>query len=352
MSAASKLSHIGVQSVRIWDYDAKTLAALSDSGIKDVYITVPNGELPQLADGGPLDNVADKIAEVVQLFDSRGMKFIIGVGNEPTAPWEYGRYDKYLVKGLLNLQAALSKVYLAGKVRLSVVLDLSIFANSYPPRAGEFVPGTVADVVGALHRLGGVFTVNAYPYFALKSGVPLSKALGGGNVIDGRVYHGILHQQIAAVRAALTRLDPDYATMPLVVGESGWPSAGEAEATRANACRYTHSMLANAAVLDPHLRTLYVFSAFDEPMKSAAGHGGSSRKEEDHFGLFYKGGNSKFEGLSFECDSSISDRNGPAGTPPDASPNFNAAVIHSNSGRSVPTGMPADASPNSTAIVI
>jgi exo-beta-1,3-glucanase (GH17 family) len=114
-------------------------------------------------------------------------------------------------------------------------------------------------------------------------------------------YSSLLHQQIAAARAALVKISPEYKTMPLTIGESGWPTDGHAEATVQNACEYASHLIANAhsadLPLDPYLRTIYYFEAFDEQGKAAAGHGGIGMAEENNFGLCYESGAEKCKSI-------------------------------------------------------
>merc|ERR1712003_585777 len=111
---------------------------------------------------------------------------------------------------------------------------------------------------------------------------------------DGKRWRGTFDLIVGAARTALKKLDPSYETMPLTIGESGWPSAGYRDASVDNLCEYARNFFKTAQStdppLDPYLRTAYYFEAFDEQKKSRHGHGGGGAAEENHFGLFYESG--------------------------------------------------------------
>jgi len=253
------------------------------------------------------------------------MRFRVNVGNEPLAWWEggVGTNGPLLVPGLQNMQAALQQEGLLS-VTCTVAFFNGIMGTTYPPEAGEFdsqYVSTISGVADFLYQTGSEFNVHIYPWFARvgdPTNVPLDLALGNTqNTINGIYYNGLIHQQIAAARAALNRMNANYASVPISVGESGWPSGGNhAEATVANAEQYTTNVIAATSrqdvPLDPNLGTVYLFEAFDEQGKAAAGHGGGGSTVENNFGIFYESGVAKYS-VSFPTPS-------PTPSPPTPSP--------------------------------
>jgi len=243
------------------------------------------------------------------------MRFRVNVGNEPLAWWEggVGTNGPLLVPGLQNMQAALQQEGLLS-VTCTVAFFNGIMGTTYPPEAGEFdsqYVSTISGVADFLYQTGSEFNVHIYPWFARvgdPTNVPLDLALGNTqNTINGIYYNGLIHQQIAAARAALNRMNANYASVPISVGESGWPSGGNhAEATVANAEQYTTNVIAATSrqdvPLDPNLGTVYLFEAFDEQGKAAAGHGGGGSTVENNFGIFYESGAAKYS-VSFPTPS-------------------------------------------------
>mmetsp|Transcript_139003 Transcript_139003/g.432444 ORF Transcript_139003/g.432444 Transcript_139003/m.432444 type:complete len:562 (-) Transcript_139003:90-1775(-) len=305
--AAQRLAAIGVRSVRMWSYSAADLQGLLEAGIRDVLVDVPTGELAWLA-ADP--SHGRKIAGVLRPFHEQGMRLRVGVGNEPLASWEnHDNNGAKLAPAMDRMLAALGEQGMHD-VTVTVPFFAGVMGLTYPPTEGTFSRQHVAAVravAAIIHRTGSEFTVHQYPWFARKAhpgAIPLDLAVSRtGNTIHGRQYTGLLHQQLVAVRAALTQLDDRYQSMPLTVGESGWPSAGHPEATLQNTCDYARNAIRDATradnPLDPHLRTLYLFEGFDEQNKAVAAHGGSSRETENNFGLFYESGTPKCPGLTF-----------------------------------------------------
>lgn len=310
--AAKRLKDLGIQCVRLWSYDSSYLTALLDAGIRDVLVNVPTHELAELADGshGSPNDKALSVARTLKPFANQGMSLRIAVGNEPLASWEGGTANGPLLPSALEqMHMALVEEQLVG-VGLTVPFFNGVLYTSYPPEQGSFgsaYTNTIREVASVLLRTGGEFTIHLYPWFARKGNpgdVPLDLALGRhGSNVHGRSYSGLLHMQVVATRAALTQLDTRFGQMPLSIGECGWPSAGHPEATLQHAGEFVRNVMAAARnvdlPLDPHLRTVYLFEAFDEMLKSSHSHGGSSRETEDNFGLMTEDGTLKYNNINF-----------------------------------------------------
>mmetsp|Transcript_137795 Transcript_137795/g.428163 ORF Transcript_137795/g.428163 Transcript_137795/m.428163 type:complete len:461 (-) Transcript_137795:49-1431(-) len=305
--AAQKIAAAGIRTVRLWSWSAADLQAMLDAGIHDVLVDVPTGQLDALVRD---PSFGGKIAGVLRPFHQQGMKIRVGVGNEPLASWEnhHGNAAK-LAPAMEKLHTALEAQGMSD-VSVTVPFFAGIMGNTYPPEKGAFksqLVSAIRAVAAIAYRTGGEFTVHQYPWFGRIGNpgqIPLDLAVGRrGSNINGRQYTSLLHQEITAVRAALVQLDSRYHSMPLTIGESGWPSAGHSDATPQNSCDYARNALRDATrtdnPLDLNLRTLYLFEGFDETGKSAAAHGGKSREMENHFGLFHENGSPKCPGLTF-----------------------------------------------------
>jgi hypothetical protein len=295
--AARKMKAIGVHCVRLWHYETEYLDALLSAGITDVLVNVPTFQLKRLSES---DRFANSVASDLKPYHAQGMKFRVAVGNEPLASWEGGSENgDYLLDGMKRLYNALQGQGL-GDVTTSVAFYNGVMGVGYPPQAGAFVPSlvpTIKDVTEFIYQTGGDFVIHIYPYFAIvyDTTVPPELAVGRRtNTIDGVTYSGLLHQQVVATRAAMVAMDPKYATIPMSIGECGWPSKGHKAATLENAKDFTNYVISNAPKMDKYLRTVYLFEAFDEQLKSKQGHGGPGASTEDHFGIMYEDGTPKF----------------------------------------------------------
>ena len=133
---------------------------------------------------------------------------------------------------------------------------------------------------------------------------------------------GLLGAQLAAVRAALLKLDATSteANLPMVVGETGWPTAGHADATVSNAATYIN----NAAQMGiDGLIDMFLFEAFHEPSKTAIPGTLQDNPEEKNFGLLEHSGTPKYDVPSLTSPRSSAPFPSPSASPfPSASPSL------------------------------
>lgn len=159
-----------------------------------------------------------------------------------------------------------------------VGLEASL-ANTYPPQNAIFDP-EIVDLVQQFVPSLPAFSINVYPFFALGgNGALLDPALGRGP------NPSILSNVLDAVRAALGKVGAP-GSLPIIVGETGWPTAGGPLASIDNARQYV-SHAVSVARASSKVQDLYLFEAFDESWKGPA-------ETERHFGLFYNTGAEKF----------------------------------------------------------
>lgn len=283
-----------VEQAKMFDYDVELLAALEAAGIKDVVVSVPNVEL-----AGMTVEYARNIVARLAIYALNGMRITVAVGNEPLGPWNNGAFKPHLINALVNMQRAID-ARSDFKMKVTIPFYSGVLGTSYPPSRGEF-SSEVKDIVIQAARIisskNSSFFINLYPFFAHQSNptdVPLEYALlQTKHTVDGVTYSNMLAAQVAAVRAALLREDVNFneANLPIVVGETGWPTAGHASATAENAQKF-----ANAAVSSGI--SMYLFEAYDEH-KKATGSGSSSGSGEDnavegHWGFFTEAGVPKY----------------------------------------------------------
>lgn len=158
--------------------------------------------------------------------------------------------------------------------------------NTYPPQNANFDP-EIVDLVRQFVPSVPEFSINVYPYFAL--------VYSGNNALaDPALGRGpnpsILSNVIDAVRAALNKIGAP-GSLPIIVGETGWPTTGGSYASVDNAQQYTSTAVTFART-SGKVKDLYLFEAFDESWKGPA-------ETEKHFGLFVNTGTEKF---SFDVD--------------------------------------------------
>ncbi|GJZ71858.1 glycoside hydrolase, catalytic domain-containing protein [Tanacetum coccineum] len=166
-----------------------------------------------------------------------------------------------------------------------------LLTNPYPPSEGAFrdnVVGYIEPIIRFLKENNSPMLANIYPYFAYigaPNDIELSYALFT-KPDTGDQYKNLFDAMYDAHLAAQRRLGG--ADVPIVVSESGWPSAGGNGATMENAGTYYRNLIAH--VKRRSIET-YLFAMFDEDQKPG-------EESEKHFGVFFPNQSSKYN-LSF-----------------------------------------------------
>ena len=201
----------------------------------------------------------------------------------------------------LTVPPTLASAGLARTVKVTVPTTFEMLQNTYPPADATFgaqYADALRSVCEMLRDDGSFFTINIYPWFSYRtdpSRVPLSLALlTESHTVGGVTYDNLLLMRLAAVRAALLRLDATFtgASLPIVVGETGWPTAGHADATVGNAATYVNNVVRLG--LDGRA-DVYLFEAFDGPDEQVGpGTIQGNAVQQQNFGLFRGDGEAKF----------------------------------------------------------
>ncbi|KAF3331330.1 glucan endo-1,3-beta-glucosidase 11-like protein [Carex littledalei] len=222
----------------------------------------------------------------------------IAVGNEVFA--DPTNLTSYLVPAMINVQAALVKLNLDKAIKVSSPIALTALQSSYPPSAGAFQSDLAESVMRPmlhfLRETGSYLMVNAYPFFAYEANsndISLDYALSRPNagVLDqgsGLTYYSLLDAQIDAVAYAMSALK--YDDVRIVISETGWPSAGDANEIGANvmnAAAYIGNLIRR--VVSGTCGTpkrpdcnmdVYLFALFNENQKPGP-------TSERNYGMFY-----------------------------------------------------------------
>ncbi|KAF3331338.1 glucan endo-1,3-beta-glucosidase 13 [Carex littledalei] len=281
--------------VKMYDADSTVLKSLSGSGIT-VTVMMPNNLLQATATSTSFAAwwVQRNVAAYYPLTKIRA----VAVGNEVFA--DPTNLTSYLVPAMINVQAALVKLNLDKAIKVSSPVALTALQSSYPPSAGAF-RSDLAELVmrPMLHFLretGSYLMVNAYPFFAYEDNsndISLDYALSRPNagVLDpgsGLTYYSLLDAQIDAVSYAMSALK--YDDVRIVISETGWPSAGDANEIGANvinAAAYNGNLIRR--VLSGTCGTpkrpdcnmdVYLFALFNENEKPGP-------TSERNYGMFY-----------------------------------------------------------------
>ncbi|KAI5073480.1 hypothetical protein GOP47_0011493 [Adiantum capillus-veneris] len=306
-----------ISSVKLYEADATVLRALSHTGLS-VVVGVPDENIPML---GTSPNAAVSWVEtnIVPFYPTSNIVTLV-VGNEVLSKTTMD-VSNHLVRAMENLYTALLYSNIQN-VSVSTTHSMAVLATSFPPSAAQFQPELLPlmrQVLSFLSSTSSPFMSNSYPYFAYKQNpevISLDYALFRQNagVTDsnsGLHYSNLFDAQVDAIYGAMKALG--YDNIPVVVAESGWPSAGDPDelgASVANAQEYNANLIKhiNANVGTPAKPNIpiytYIFALFNENMKPGP-------TSERNFGLFHPD-----ESQVYDVGLKISE-----GVPPSASTN-------------------------------
>ncbi|XBI99864.1 hypothetical protein VPH35_019872 [Triticum aestivum] len=254
----------GITAIRLYKPDVEMLRALP-STVARLASSVPGAQL--------------WVRLYIQHYPGISFRYI-SVGNELT-----GAATQNIVPAIKNLNAALDAAGIKG-IKVSTAVRLDVLASCSPPSSGVFKDGYMKQVVALLGTTGAPLLVNVYPYFAYigdQKDIDLNFALfqpSSAVVRDGGLsYTNLFDAMVDAMYAALRKANVQ---VPVVISESGWPSAGGAGASVANAQTYNQNLInhvGKGTPYSPQSLETYVFAMFNENLKTGA-------ETEKHFGLF------------------------------------------------------------------
>lgn len=260
----------GVTNVRIYDASASVLSAFANQGIA---VSVTNFDVVGMANSQQA--ATNWVRTYVQPFASVIDRIV--VGNE----WLHDPKNdpSKLLPAMQNVQTALTSLGLNKRVTTAHAYDI-IKSPGYPPSSGTFLnPGVIGSILQFLKRTDSAFMVNIYPYFAYVGNpqININYALGNPgapSITDnGKTYSNLLDAQLDTVISAMRRAG--YGDVPLILGETGWPSAGgPAAASINNAKMYNQNLVrqvlgGKGTPLRPGINIpTYIFALFNENLKS------------------------------------------------------------------------------------
>jgi hypothetical protein len=154
------------------------------------------------------------------------------------------------------------------------------------------------SIVKFLSDNGAPFTVNIYPFISLYSdpNFPLGFAFFGNKSFPlndgGTIYDNVFDANHDTLIWALQK--NGYGSLPVVIGEIGWPTDGDKNANLNYAQQFNQgfmdSVISNKGTpLRPGYVDAYLFSLIDEDAKSI-----QPGNFERHWGLFYLDGQPKY----------------------------------------------------------
>ncbi|EOA30393.1 hypothetical protein CARUB_v10013514mg [Capsella rubella] len=231
--------------VRLYDANSHMLKAFANSSI-EVMVGVTNeeilkiGRFPSAAAAWVNKNVAAYIPSTNITAIAVGSEVL--TTNPHVAP--------ILASALHNIHKALVASNLNFKVKVSSPMSMGIMPKPFPPSTSTFSPSwntTVYQLLQFLENTDSFFMLNAYPYYGYTTAngiFPLDYALFKQlspvkQIVDPNTllhYNSMFDAMVDAAYYSMGAMN--FSKIPVVVTETGWPSAGgsgEAAATLANA---------------------------------------------------------------------------------------------------------------------
>ncbi|PWA35743.1 glycoside hydrolase family 17 [Artemisia annua] len=277
-----------IDRIKIFDMDTEIIKAFADTGIY-VTVTVPNGDIPSLGDA----DKADKwVKDNIKPYYPDTKIHYIAVGNE-ILHWGTKEQIDGLVPAMKKLHQALVKAEMPD-IKVTTPHSLGIMLSSDPPSSGAFRPGwdvgIIKPMLQFLNETKSGFMVNPYPYFGYSPGndsfALFKENPGFKDPETGKEYDNMFDSLMDAIHIAMKKLG--YGDVPIVIGETGWPSLGEPWLTWVNvdnAKSYNEGMIkkSNSSVGTPLMPNknfeIYIFALFNENQKDGS-------LAERNFGLF------------------------------------------------------------------
>ncbi|XP_038974680.1 glucan endo-1,3-beta-glucosidase-like [Phoenix dactylifera] len=270
--------------MRIYGPNADVLKALKGSNI-ELILDVPKEDLQRLASDTSAarnwiqNNVKSYLPDVSFRY--------IAVGNEVIP----GNFAQYVLPAMNNIHAALSASGLQNQIKVSTSVSQGVLGKSYPPSSGTFSSDAsryIGPIVKFLASNGSPLLVNVYPYFSYigdMKDIKIEYALftSRGTVVSDPPYgyQNLFDALVDAIYSALEKMEGS--NIPVVVSESGWPSAGGTAATMDNAKTYNQNLINHVRQGTPKRPgkaiEAYIFAMFNENQKKPPG-------IENNFGLF------------------------------------------------------------------
>ncbi|MCO5601025.1 hypothetical protein L7F22_055142 [Adiantum nelumboides] len=288
--------------VKLFDADDSALKALTGTTI-EVMVAIPNNMLQQIADTASGAANSWVMSKIVRYAFEGGVKIkYVAVGNEPFLTSYNGTFLNLTFPALLNIQNALNNANLGDKIKVTVPMNADVLSNSELPSQGTFRNDSAQQmkkILGLLHQNNCPFTVNIYPFISLANSenFPLNYVFFDSTIVqvqDGaNAYTNTFDASYDTLVAALA--NAGYASMPIIVGEIGWPTDGFPAATPENAQKFNHGFLNH---IQENIGTpqrpntsidYYLFSLLDEDQKSI-----DPGNFERHWGIFAYDGTVKY----------------------------------------------------------
>jgi hypothetical protein len=238
----------------------------------------------------------------IYIYIVHGIHRYIAVGNEPFLKTYKDTFTRTLFPALKNIQAALIKAGLGRQVKVTVPINADVYqTDTSLPSGGDFrsdIHALMMSIIKFLSDNGGPLTINIYPFLSLYADphFPTDYAFFNGNatpIVDGSIsYTNVLDANFDTLISALEK--NGFGSLPVIIGEVGWPTDGDISANIEYARRFNQGLLnrifkGQGTPKRPTPPDIYLFSITDEDAKSI-----DPGNFERHWGIFAYDGSIKY----------------------------------------------------------
>jgi len=296
-SLSSVIRDSGVKKFRLygWSSDVDTIST--------ILSVVPEATFAIEISPNDVDTCADDISDcqsILQKYSAYTNSIThVLVGNEPlNAGARFTTFGK-IAPAIRNVASIMRTLGWPSTIRPAVPFSMTVLTDTWPTSNGVFQepktsnlkgcagvcvkskPGGLMDtLLEQLLESNGVLSIHPYTYFNAKNNMNML------NICLDTTK--MMNNMILALKAAMQKLDKS--SLPIMITEIGWPTAGSAAATVGNARKFMQS-LANSldqTNLAYYGIDIYGFEFFDESKKTGA-------PDEPHFGWYSEQGCKKYD---------------------------------------------------------
>ncbi|CAN1231090.1 Glucan endo-1,3-beta-glucosidase [Linum grandiflorum] len=281
-------SHTTIDRVKIFDANPDILRAFTDTGIS-VTVTIANADVPSLS---KLPAAQAWIQNNVLPFHPKTKIKYILVGNE-VLYWKDRNVIAHTLPALVTVHHALQLANLTD-IKVTTPHAFSFLAASRPASTGRFRRFDAAilrPILDFHRRTRTPFMVNPYPFFSFAADT-LDYALFRPNkgIYDRatrKMYTNLFDELMDAAYSAMKKLDRRFGDVEMVIGETGWPSAGDPNQLGVgweNAVSYNRNLVKHLSsgrgtpLMPNRTFETYIFALFNENLKPGV--------SEQNYGLF------------------------------------------------------------------
>lgn len=224
------------------------------------------------------------------------------MGNEPFLHSYKDMFLHTTYPALQNVQAALIKAGLGRQVKVTIPINADVYETSNNlPSGGNFrsnIRDLIIPIIKFLSNNGAPLTINIYPFLSLQADPDFPKEYAFFNgaskpIVDGSIsYTNVLDANFDTLVSALEKIG--FPSLPIIVGEVGWPTDADPNANIENARRFNQGLIDRIIKGQgtPKRRTppeIYIFALLDEDAKSV-----QPGNFERHWGVFNFDGTVKY----------------------------------------------------------